>query len=60
MTLNVGNPSFQCLTVRDMAKFGQLYLNGGIWKGKRILTEEWIKESTAAYNYWGELPYGYM
>ncbi|MGE5677592.1 MAG: serine hydrolase domain-containing protein [Pseudomonadota bacterium] len=49
-----------CLTVGDMAKFGQLYLNGGIWKGKHILTEEWIKESTVVHSYWDELPYGYL
>jgi CubicO group peptidase (beta-lactamase class C family) len=49
-----------CLTVRDMAKLGQLYLNRGMWNKKRILTEEWIKESTATYSYWGELHYGYL
>jgi CubicO group peptidase (beta-lactamase class C family) len=49
-----------CLTVRDMVKFGQLYLNGGIWNEKRIISEKWIKESTETYSYWGELPYGYL
>lgn len=34
------------LTPRDMLKFGQLYLNKGIWNGKRILSEEWVDEST--------------
>ncbi len=34
------------LRPRDMAKFGQLYLNGGVWEGKRLISEEWIKEST--------------
>ena len=33
------------LTPRDMLKFGQLYLNGGVWKGKRIISELWIRES---------------
>jgi CubicO group peptidase (beta-lactamase class C family) len=33
-------------TARDFAKFGQLYLNRGMWQGKRILSEEWIKRST--------------
>ncbi len=33
------------LTPRDMLKFGQLYLNGGVWNGKRIISESWIKES---------------
>jgi CubicO group peptidase (beta-lactamase class C family) len=31
-----------------------------MWNKKRILTEEWIKESTATYSYWGELHYGYL
>ena len=28
-----------------MAKIGYLYLNKGIWKEERILSEEWITES---------------
>src|SRR5579872_1604676 len=36
------------LRTEDMAKFGQLYLNGGTWKGKRILPKEWVKEATTA------------
>ncbi|MGF2713222.1 serine hydrolase domain-containing protein [Bacillus cereus] len=35
------------LTARDMAKFGRLYLNKGIYGGKQILSKSWIKESTA-------------
>ena len=34
------------LRPRDMAKFGQLYLNGGKWEGAQIIPEEWVKEST--------------
>lgn len=33
------------LRVEDMVKYGALYLNGGTWKGKRILSEEWVKYS---------------
>ncbi|MEL6654384.1 MAG: serine hydrolase, partial [Bacteroidota bacterium] len=33
------------ITSRDMLKFGQLYLNGGTWQGKRIISEEWIEQS---------------
>jgi CubicO group peptidase (beta-lactamase class C family) len=29
----------------DFAKFGQLYANGGLWQGKRILQANWVKES---------------
>ncbi len=36
------------LTSRQMAMFGQLYLNKGKWEGKRIISEEWVKKSTSA------------
>jgi hypothetical protein len=34
------------LKTEDMAKFGQLFLQKGKWKRKRILPESWIKEAT--------------
>lgn len=27
---------------RDLARFGLLYLNGGVWNGERVLSKEWI------------------
>lgn len=33
------------ITPRDMAKIGYLYLKKGIWKGTRIISEEWINNS---------------
>lgn len=30
----------------DIAKLGLLYLNKGIWKGRRLLSEEWIDTAT--------------
>jgi CubicO group peptidase (beta-lactamase class C family) len=33
------------LTTRSMAKIGQLVLNRGKWKNKRIVSEAWIDES---------------
>ncbi len=33
------------LPSRDLLKLGQLYLNGGTWNGKRVISEEWIKAS---------------
>src|SRR5262245_18188146 len=27
---------------RDLARFGMLYLNGGVWNGKRLLSQAWI------------------
>jgi len=43
-----------------MAKMGQLYLDGGIWKGKQIVSKEWINESTKEHSRWGKLSYGYL
>jgi CubicO group peptidase (beta-lactamase class C family) len=30
---------------QDMAKFGYLFLNNGIWQGNRIISENWVTES---------------
>jgi CubicO group peptidase (beta-lactamase class C family) len=50
----------------DFAKFGRLYLNGGIWNGTQIVPSEWVVESTRdngliqdakiyyGYMWWGE------
>jgi CubicO group peptidase (beta-lactamase class C family) len=32
---------------RDMAKFGQLFLDSGAWHGQRVISKQWIAESTA-------------
>lgn len=32
----------------DLIKFGQLFLNEGIWKNKQIISKEWIKLSTSS------------
>ena len=33
-------------TLRDYAKFGQLYLNRGSWLGEQIVPQSWIDDST--------------
>ena len=48
------------LTPMDMAKIGQLYLDGGIWKDKQIVSAQWIDESTKENSRWGKLSYGYL
>jgi len=31
----------------DIAKFGLLYLQGGMWNGERLLSEEWVEAATS-------------
>lgn len=37
------------LTPRDMAKIGSLYLNGGKWGDRRIVSEKWVETSTSPH-----------
>lgn len=34
------------MNIMDLAKIGRLYLNKGMWDGKRIVSEDWIVNST--------------
>lgn len=45
---------------RDMLKLGQLYLNGGIWNGKRLIDKRWIDASVTRQATFGpNHDYGY-
>jgi hypothetical protein len=33
-------------TLRDFARFGQMMLDGGVANGRRVVSEEWVREST--------------
>ncbi|HVF40012.1 MAG TPA: serine hydrolase [Gemmatimonadaceae bacterium] len=36
------------MSTRDLARFGQLYLQKGKWNGRQIIPEKWIAESTTS------------
>ncbi len=50
------------MSARDLARFGLLYLNEGTWKGARIVSADWVRESTASYSRSERVwrGYGYM
>jgi len=48
------------LTPYDMAKLGQLYLNGGVWDGERIVPLDWIEASTQSIDFPWTGGYGYQ
>ena len=48
----------------DIAKIGQLFLQKGNWKGRQLISEAWIRESTTerekAPEYFGDYNYAYQ
>lgn len=63
--------TFCCINARarDFSKIGRLYLNGGNWNGKQIVSKKWVEESTTAdpesvnyykYQWWLEPNGAYM
>ncbi len=46
---------------RDMAKFGQLFLQEGVWDGEQVISAEWVAESTQPrLTVYGQVRYGYQ
>ena len=45
--VNIGGTGLH-ITTEDIARFGQMYLQKGMWQGKRIVPEQWIAEATKA------------
>ncbi|SDX52175.1 serine hydrolase [Paenibacillus sp. CF384] len=38
------------MTSRDMANFGQLYLQGGLWEGEQVIPRSWVETSTSVHH----------
>ncbi len=49
------------LTPRDMARLGQLFLQGGEWQGRQVVPPAWVRAATAGHTgAGGRLQYGYQ
>jgi CubicO group peptidase (beta-lactamase class C family) len=47
--VNLGGTGLH-ITLEDIARFGQMYLQKGLWEGKQLLPEKWIEEATYAHS----------
>ncbi|MGN6710313.1 serine hydrolase domain-containing protein [Anaerocolumna jejuensis] len=52
--------SGMCLTVNELSRLGQLYLQNGVYGQTRILSEDWVKDATAIHQMNREGGYGYF
>jgi CubicO group peptidase (beta-lactamase class C family) len=58
---HVGTHGSLYVLPRDMAKFGQLFLQRGRWEGERVISEAWVAESTQPrLTVGGTVRYGYQ
>ena len=55
------------ITTRDIARFGQFYLQKGAWEGRQLLPQSWVEEAAASHISNGDDPasdwqqgYGYQ
>ena len=49
------------LRSRDLLKLGQLYLNGGRWQGRQVISESWVHRSVSPHaNAREDTDYGYL
>ncbi|MCU1454962.1 MAG: hypothetical protein JWN46_3108, partial [Acidimicrobiales bacterium] len=47
------------ITAREMAKFGQLHLNGGRWNGRQVVPAAWVAQATSRQVDDGGYGYGF-
>lgn len=60
--IDFGGNGFR-ITPEELATFGRLYLNGGVWDGERLVPADWIERSTRRHaEGWPERygAYGYL
>ncbi|MBQ4086196.1 MAG: serine hydrolase [Clostridia bacterium] len=48
------------LTLDELHRFGRLYLQNGMWNGKQLVPEDWVRESTTKQVENGAHGYGYL
>jgi CubicO group peptidase (beta-lactamase class C family) len=46
--INMGASHLRMPT-EDIAKFGQLYLQNGVWNGKQVISKDWVAEASAKH-----------
>ncbi len=51
------------MTVEDWCKLGMLWMNGGVWRGRRLISQKWLEEATrvriSTPESTGDFDYGY-
>jgi len=48
------------LTVDELARLGRLYLQDGVWNGRRLVPADWVRQSTSVQADNGAFGYGYQ
>jgi YD repeat-containing protein len=43
---------------RDFLKFGQMYLDGGWWKGRQVVPKDWVRQSLQPHVWFGSFEHG--
>ena len=57
---NAGSYAQLHLRPRDMLKLGILFRQEGMWRGRRVISRDWVRRSTAQHSRVGDQGYGYL